>query len=131
MDRRRAAGELENDVLAALWAAHDPLSPADVQAAVPGNLAYTTVHTILLRLRRKQLVAAVPVGCGVRYRPTKHPADLTAEQMHAALRSESNPAAVLQTFVTSLTPTDTAALRALLSREEPLGRDFPSRVRRR
>lgn len=115
VDGRRGAGELENDVLAALWAAGQPLSPVEVQAAVRGNLAYSTVHTILLRLRRKHLVAPVPAGYRVRYRPTKNPADLTAEQMHAALRGESNPAAVLQSFVTSLNPADTAALRALLT----------------
>ncbi|MGH3825752.1 MAG: BlaI/MecI/CopY family transcriptional regulator, partial [Pseudonocardiaceae bacterium] len=44
---RRAAGELEAEVLAALWAADGPLTAAHVRRAVSGGLAYNTVQTIL------------------------------------------------------------------------------------
>ncbi|WP_309032687.1 BlaI/MecI/CopY family transcriptional regulator, partial [Streptomyces alfalfae] len=48
--RRRAQGELEQQVLAALRAAPGPVSAAWVQERIGGDLAYTTVMTILTRL---------------------------------------------------------------------------------
>ena len=51
--RRRARGELESEVMAALWSAGEPLTPAGVQAALGGGLAYNTVQTILSRLLEK------------------------------------------------------------------------------
>jgi predicted transcriptional regulator len=112
---RRGPGELEGDVLAALWAAAGPLSPAQVQAAVPGELAYNTVHTILTRLCEKELVERMRVGRGTGYRPTKDAAELAVKQMQAALGRGSDHGAVLQRFVTSLDAADEAALRALLT----------------
>jgi predicted transcriptional regulator len=111
---RRGAGELESAVLAALWAAEGPLSPVEVQAAMAGNLAYNTVHTILTRLGRKSLVARVHAGCRARYRPTKDAAEFTAEQMRAALGQGPDRLEILHRFVTSLDPADKATLRALL-----------------
>ena len=115
---RRRAGELEGDILAALWAAPGPLSPADVQAAVAGDLAYNTVHTILTRLCEKGLVARVRAGRAVGYEPTKDAAELAAEQMRAALGRGADRAAVLQRFVTSLDHADEAALRAMLDGDD-------------
>ena len=46
---RRGAGELASEVLAILQAAGAPLSPADVRERLGGDLAYTTVVTILSR----------------------------------------------------------------------------------
>ena len=53
---RRAFGELEGQVLAARWAADRPLVPAEALDAVGGDLAYTTVMTILVRLHDKGLI---------------------------------------------------------------------------
>ena len=111
---RRGAGELESDVLASLWAAPGPLTPAQVQAAVPGGLAYNTVHTILTRLCDKGLVARSRSARSTGYRPTMDAAELAAEQMRAAMARGADHGAVLQRFVTSLDPADEAALRALL-----------------
>lgn len=111
---RRGAGQLEGDVLAALWAAGTAVTPADVQAAVPGGLAYNTVHTILTRLCDKHLVERVRVGRSSGYRPLKDAAETAAEQMRAALGHGADRGKVLQRFVTSLDPEDEAALRALL-----------------
>jgi predicted transcriptional regulator len=112
---RRRPGELEGDILAALWAAAEPLSPTEVQAAVPGELAYNTVHTILTRLYEKKLVERVRAGRSTVYRPTKDAAELAVIQMRAALGRGSDRGAVLQRFVTSLDAADEAALRALLT----------------
>lgn len=112
---RRGAGELESDILAALWAAPGPLSPAEVQAHVSGALAYNTVHTILTRLCEKGLVAGARAGRGRVYRPTKDAAELAAERMGAALDAGTDRGAVLQRFVTALSADDEAALRTLLA----------------
>lgn len=111
---RRGAGELESDVLASLWAAAGPLTPAQVQAELPGELAYNTVHTVLTRLCDKGLVERCHAGRSTGYRPTMDAAELAAEQMRAALTRGADHGAVLQRFVTSLEPADEAALRALL-----------------
>ena len=50
---RRGAGELEAEVLGALWAEGTPLTPSQLHAILGGELAYNTVHTILTRLREK------------------------------------------------------------------------------
>lgn len=111
---RRAAGELEGDILAALWAAGSPLSPAEVLTAVGGGLAYNTVHTILTRLLDKGLVARVVTGHGPAYQPTRDREELAAERMRTALGAVSDRTAALQRFVTSLDAEDEATLRALL-----------------
>ena len=112
--RRRRPGELEGDILAALWAATSPLAPAQVLAALGGNLAYNTVHTILTRLVDKALVARVVTEHGPAYQPTRSAEDLAAERMRAALGAAADSGAVLQRFVTSLDAKDEAALRSLL-----------------
>ncbi len=111
---RRGSGQLEGDILAALWAAGGPLSPSQVQAAVPGGLAYNTVHTILTRLCEKNLLERARTDEGAGYRPTKDAAELAAEQMGAALGRGADRGVVLQRFVNLLSAADEAALRALL-----------------
>ena len=111
---RRAAGELEGDILAALWAAGAPLSPAEVLTAVGGDLAYNTVHTILTRLVDKGLLAKVVTGHGPAYQPTRDAEDMAVERMRTALGAVSDRTAALQRFVTSLDDDDEATLRALL-----------------
>lgn len=96
------------------------MSPAQVQAALPGELAYNTVHTILTRLCEKQLVTRDRTDAGSRYRPTKDAAQLAAEQMRTAMGPATDHSAVLQHFITSLSATDEAALRALLAGEDDL-----------
>jgi predicted transcriptional regulator len=116
---RRAARELEGDVLAALWAAPGPMSPADLQGAVSGDLAYNTVFTILTRLCDKGLVARMPLDRGAGSRPTKDAAELAADQMRAALARGTDHRAVLQHFVSSLTTEDEAAPRRLIEEASP------------
>ncbi|MEU1659278.1 BlaI/MecI/CopY family transcriptional regulator [Streptomyces griseofuscus] len=112
---RRSAGELESEVLAALWATHRPLTPAEIQAEIGGGLAYNTVHTILKRLYDKGLVLRDADGRRGAYRPAKNAAELTAEAMHQALDRGPDPIAALQQFVTGLSREEERALRALLA----------------
>lgn len=113
---RRAAGELESEVLAALWACDEALTPGEVQQAVGGELAYNTVHTILVRLFDKGLVERVGAGRAHAYSPTQGAEDLAAEQMQALLERGPDRRAVLQRFVTSLSAEDERALRSMLGR---------------
>jgi predicted transcriptional regulator len=113
---RRAAGELESEVLAALWAGARPLTTAEVQREVDIDLAYNTVHTILARLYEKGLVGRTSEGRRHRYAPVKGAEELAAEQMQALLRRGPNRLSVLQRFATSLSEEDADALRVILRR---------------
>ncbi|MEU6807865.1 BlaI/MecI/CopY family transcriptional regulator [Streptomyces sp. NPDC046831] len=112
---RRNAGELEGAVLTALWSTQRPLTPADIQTALGGDLAYNTVHTILKRLHDKGLVLREVDGRRGAYRPAKSAAELTAEAMHAALDRGPDAIAALRQFVTGLSPEEGRALRDLLT----------------
>ena len=114
MQTRRPAGGLESEVLAALWAADRPLTPGEVSDAVGGELAYTTVQTILTRLHRKGAVKREPAGRAHAYRPVIDDAGLAAQRMRAMLDRGGDHAAVLTRFVGTLTPDDEATLAKLL-----------------
>jgi len=116
MPSRRAAGELEAEVLAALWAAAGPLTAAHVRQAVGGGLAYNTVQTILVRLYEKGLIGRVADGRRHEYFPVKGAEELAAEQMQALLSRGRDRQAVLQRFATSLSVEDARLLRAMLRR---------------
>jgi hypothetical protein len=60
--RRRARGELESEVMAALWSAGAPLTPAGVQAALGDGLAYNTVQTARSARRAGDMTLAVYVA---------------------------------------------------------------------
>jgi predicted transcriptional regulator len=113
--RRRARGELESEVMAALWAADAAMTPAEVQAALGGGLAYNTVQTILIRLLDKDLVRRKPGrGRGHTYWPARDAATSAADRMRAALAERPDRQAVLQQFAAGLDEADADALRSLL-----------------
>ena len=114
MASRRAAGELEAEVLAALWAADEPLSTAQVRRSVGGDLAYNTVQTILVRLYDKGLIDRIADGRRHEYFPVKGAEEMAAEQMQALLSRGRDRQAVLQRFATSLSVEDARVLRAML-----------------
>jgi len=118
--RRRAPGELESEVMTALWAAGEPLTPAGVQQALGGDLAYNTIQTILIRLVDKDLVRRDPAdrGRGHAYWPAQDAATLTATRMRAALDERPDRRAVLQQFAAGLGEDDAETLRALLAERE-------------
>ena len=119
MQTRRPAGGLESEVLAALWAADRPLTPGEVSDAVSGELAYTTVQTILTRLHRKGAVVREQAGRAHAYRPVIDDAGLAAQRMRAMLDRGGDHAAVLTRFVGTLTPDDEATLAKLLGAPAP------------
>jgi predicted transcriptional regulator len=115
---KRGAGQLEAEVLTALWAAEQPITAADVHAAVGQDLADTTVMTILTRLIRKGLVERTrdPGARVYRYFPTSGRAEHLAEQMHTFLASGDDHRAVLARFLGRLSAADQKTAADLLRR---------------
>ncbi|ATW47232.1 BlaI/MecI/CopY family transcriptional regulator [Streptomyces peucetius] len=121
--RRRGQGELEGQVLAALRAAPGPVNTAWVQERLGGNLAYTTVITILTRLHTKGAVSRQRAGRSFEWTPTADEAGLAALRMRKMLDAEADREAVLASFVTALPPGDEQLLRELLAQATDDGED--------
>ncbi|MER6536586.1 BlaI/MecI/CopY family transcriptional regulator [Streptomyces sp. 900105755] len=116
---RRGQGELEGQVLATLREAGGPVTAAWVQERLGGDLAYTTVVTILTRLLAKDVVARERQGRSFLWTPTADVARLAALRMRRLLDGEQDREAVLASFVTTLPPGDEQVLRALLEAAGP------------
>lgn len=99
-----------------LWAADGPLSPEQVRRQLGGDLAYTTVMTILVRLVDKGAVDRHARGRGYLYAPRHDESGLVAERMRALLDAEADPAGVLSRFVDGLDSRSVSALRRALGR---------------
>lgn len=133
---RRASGELEAAVLAVLQdaatsAGHNPaggaLSPAEVRERVGGDLAYTTVVTILSRLHAKGVLQRHKDGRAYRYAPVADQPGLAARRMARVLDGEPDREAVLARFVSALSDRDEDMLRRMLGEtSDPPG---PGRAR--
>lgn len=119
--RRRGQGELEARILAVLHSASEPVTAAWVQERVGGSLAYTTVMTILTRLRSKDAVTRERRGRSFLWHAVADEAGLAALRMRRLLDGEHDRDAVLTSFVTSLSADDERLVRALLVGEDPPG----------
>ncbi|MCL2585717.1 MAG: BlaI/MecI/CopY family transcriptional regulator [Streptosporangiales bacterium] len=111
---RRASGELEAAVLAVLQGAAGALSPAEVREHVGSGLAYTTIVTILSRLRGKGLLRRHKDGRVYRYAPVADQPGLAARRMTQVLDGEPDREAVLSRFVSGLSGQDEELLRRML-----------------
>lgn len=108
-------GALEAEILARLWAASDPLTPAEVSEAMADPPAYTTVMTILTRLWKKDLVDRKSRGRAYAYRPLISEAEYAARKMRAGLEAASNREAALSHFVGALSKREERVLRRIVS----------------
>jgi predicted transcriptional regulator len=132
---RRAAGALELAVLNILWEAGRPLSATEVRERLlaesgngTGELAYTTVVTILARLFEKKTLSRARDGRAFRYAPVTDEAGLAARRLTAMLDEVTDRDAVLSGFVENLTDDDEHLLRALLAdRAKPATRETEER----
>ncbi|MEU2117641.1 BlaI/MecI/CopY family transcriptional regulator [Streptomyces sp. NPDC016459] len=121
--QRRGQGELEAQVLAALRDAPSAVNAGWVQERLGGDLAYTTVITILTRLHAKGAVSRERAGRSFEWTAVADEAGLAALRMRKVLDSESDRAAVLASFVTALSPNDEQVLRDLLAHDSWEGED--------
>lgn len=102
--RRRGQGQLEAQVLAVLGSATSPVAATWVQERLDGELAYTTVITILTRLHGKQAVTRSRSGRSFLWTPVADEAGLTALRMRRLLDERDDRDAVLSSFVSALSP---------------------------
>ncbi|MFC0598450.1 BlaI/MecI/CopY family transcriptional regulator [Streptomyces palmae] len=126
---RRPSGELEASVLAALWAAGAPLTPAEVQRVLGQDLARTTVTTILTRLHEKGAVARTRQGRGYAYTPTQDSPGLRADRMRRELEKDEDRRTVLARFVSGLSEDDERLLRTLLDGADGADGPAPGSIR--
>jgi predicted transcriptional regulator len=120
--QRRHRGELEAGVLTVLWAAGRALTPGDVQRALPGELARTTVNTILARLHEKGVLVRTRTGRAFAYTPAQEAQDasaLAARRMRSELEKQADRQTVLSRFVSGLNQDDEDLLRGLLEAGRP------------
>jgi predicted transcriptional regulator len=100
--------------LAALWTAERPLTPADVQRQVGGELAYTTIMTALARLYDKGAVKRKRAGRAYAYTPILDEPGIAAARMRDLLEAGADRDAVLARFVGGLTEEEEEVLVELL-----------------
>ena len=115
---RRAMGELEHQLLQAIWRSQNGLTPAEALDALGSNVAYTTVLTVLTRLLQKDLLVRSREGKAHRYVAAVAEADWIAGKMRAALSRVSDHRLAMSQFVGSLDPAEKTALRSVL-RQRP------------
>lgn len=120
---RRSRGTLEQEIVAALAATAQPMTPAQVRDHLGGDLAYTTVMTVLARLAEKGVVTRERIGRAYAYTAVRDEAEVTARQMHRLLDAGDDKVAVLSRFVGVLSGEDERLLMELLRRAE--GTDGP------
>jgi predicted transcriptional regulator len=120
---RRAAGELESAVLGLLHTAGTPLSPGAVRERLGGDLAYTTVVTILSRLHAKGVLERARAGRAYLYAPVADEPGLAARRMANVLAEEPDREAVLARFVSGLSRSDEELLRRMLGDTADTGPD--------
>ncbi|OPC82822.1 CopY family transcriptional regulator [Embleya scabrispora] len=105
---------MESEILSLLWTSPTAMGAAAVQARVSGELAYTTVVTILSRLHDKGVLQRTRSGRSYVYAPVYDEAGLAARRMRQVLDKEGDRQAVLARFVSDLSTDDEALLRRLL-----------------
>ena len=115
----RTFGELESRIMDVVWSAESPLSVQDVADQVEGAPAYTTVITVIERLRAKGWVRRHREGRAFRYQATGSRGQYTAQLMGQLLQDSRDRPGALLGFAGQLDPADAQALRDALDRAGP------------
>ncbi len=113
----RQQGELESLVLDTLWDASEPLTSNQVLEAIAdaGDLALTTVLTVLSRLVEKDLVERLPAeGRGYLFKPTSSREEHAAAQLIEILENSENLGLTLSHFAAGLNKKSINALKKSL-----------------
>jgi predicted transcriptional regulator len=115
--KQRQQGELESQVLEALWDSPEGLTSAQVLEVVgrSGTLALTTVLTVLSRLIEKNLVDRVPAnGRGFLFMATSTREEHAAQQLLEILENSENLGLTLSHFAAGLNKKSISALKKSL-----------------
>ncbi len=107
-------GDLERKVMDVLWDSEDaPLTGREIADQLPDR-AYTTILTILDRLRRKGMVHRTIVGRAHRFAPADSREAYMAELMVEAMGDTQHRGAVLVRFAESVSSEEARVLRRAL-----------------
>lgn len=91
---------LEADVLELLIASGEPMTVAEVRAALPGgHRAHTTVSTLLARLAERGLVQRHERGRVYEWFPAGSPQELALAALEQVLEGVEDPDAVVLSFL--------------------------------
>jgi predicted transcriptional regulator len=114
--RARQQGELESSILNILWGVKKPLSSQEILERVgEGELAITTILTVLSRLTDKNLVVREPgEGRSFLFSASQSREQHTADLMLKLVAEQSNPALAFSAFAKGLTAAQLKALRKTL-----------------
>lgn len=120
MERKlvRSFGRLERDIMRAIWRAGQPVTGHEVAAQLnPGReIAYTTLITVIDRLRDKGLLTRFRDGRSFRYEPVVPEDEYAAGLMAQVLDATHDRPRALLRFAGQLDPAEADALRVALSR---------------
>ena len=117
----RNFGELENEIMRAVWRADGPVTGHQIAETIARErtLAYTTVITVVERLRSKQVLSRFRDGRSYRYEATLTSEEYAAVLMGQVLSDAENPSGALLRFAGTLDPVEAAALREALDVAAP------------
>ena len=107
-----------------IWLSDHPVTASAITEAlnVDRTLAYTTVMTVVERLRAKQMLTRVREGRFYLYSPAQSPEDYTAGFMGDLLATSDDRSGALMSFADTLKIDDVEALKQALNqlaRQDP------------
>jgi predicted transcriptional regulator len=113
-----ALGDLEVQVMRAIWARGEPVTVRDVLGDLEAErpLAYTTVMTVMGNLRKKGWLRRHDEGRAYRYEALVSAEQYSAALMRQALAASADRPGVLMHFLGDLTPEEAAALEEAYQR---------------
>ena len=111
---KRADGTLELEIMQILWDSPTPISPSQVREQLSGNLAYTSVTTVLMRLCDKKQLGRSIVGRSYVYSPKISREEWYSRRMNAILNEATNHRELLAGFVGKLSKRDRKDLHQIL-----------------
>jgi len=112
---KRKQGELEGQVLSALWDRPEGLNSQQILALIgDDSLAITTVLTVLSRLVDKGLVKKESMGRNLLFIASSTRERHTAELLLGAMDDAANPALVFSHFASGLSKDQIAQLKQAL-----------------
>lgn len=113
----RSFGHLERDIMRVIWRADDPVTGHDIAAQLPPgrDIAYTTLITVVDRLRDKGMLTRFRDGRSFRYQAKITEEEYAAQLMSQALDASDDRSKALLHFAGQLDPAEAAALRAALA----------------
>lgn len=113
----RSFGELEMRIMRVVWDHPGPVTVRSVLDEIQGDRpAYTTVVTVIERLRAKGWLSRVKQGRSYLYEATSSEGDYAAGLMSSALDGTGNRSAALLSFAGRLEPDEAQTLREALDR---------------